>query len=62
MDLLFKVGDEVPVRIKSVRTQFQKGDIVAFNRDGVIVLHQIIDSYMYKGELRFSVLKTKKLA
>ncbi|MFX1479130.1 MAG: hypothetical protein ACFFCI_13440 [Promethearchaeota archaeon] len=50
MNPLFKIGDNVPVRIKSVRTQFQKGDIVAFERDGVIVLHQIIDSYMYKGE------------
>jgi hypothetical protein len=53
MDPLFKIGDEVPVRIKSIRTQFKKGDIIAFNRDGVIVLHQIIDSYMYKGKVYY---------
>ena len=53
MDPLFKIGDEVPVRIKSIGVQYKKGDIIAFNRDGVIVLHQIIDSYMYKGEVYY---------
>jgi hypothetical protein len=53
MDPLFKVGTEVLVRISSSITRYKVGDFIAFNRDGVIILHQIFDTYMYKGKIYF---------
>ena len=48
MDPLFKHGANVPVKLMPFDARYKKGDIIAFERDGVFVIHNV--EYRFKSD------------
>ncbi len=50
---ILKPGTDVPIKTMPQGYKYKTGDIIVFSRDGVNIIHQIIDSYVYNGKIYY---------